>query len=132
MNTPNNVWLQQDTLRRAAKKIACNFFPKPARRDIYSTCLEAGPEIMSRYNKDEHGEMWPWVFLNMLSLVDMHMCAMMIFAVCQSEIPWQKKLGAECLQTQQRLREMCRDQVFSATKGKASSTAGTSTVRTSR
>lgn len=93
----NNVWLQQETLRRAAKKIARNFFPKPARKDIYSTCLESGQQILAQYDSEEHGELWPWVFLNMLSVVDGSMCAMMVLVVCQSEIPWQKQMALKCL-----------------------------------
>lgn len=103
MNT-ENVWLHQkaqrdssDLMRRAAKKIAKSFFPKPARKDIYYTCLALAPNIMTRYDKDVHGPLWPWVFLNMLSVVDSKMCAAMIIVVCESEIPWQKQLAAKCL-----------------------------------
>jgi hypothetical protein len=93
----DNVWLQQKTLRRAAKKIARNFFPKPVRQDIYSTCLEAGPKILEKYDRKEHGPLWPWVFLNMLSLVDRRMCAILILGVCESQTPWQQTLALKCL-----------------------------------
>jgi hypothetical protein len=103
MNT-DNVWLQQksrrehsDVLHRAAKKIAKSFFPKPARKDIYYTCLSLAPNIMAKYDKDAHGPVWPWVFLNMLSVVDAKMCAAMIIVVCESEIPWQQRLAKQCL-----------------------------------
>lgn len=120
----NNVWLQQEILRRAAKKIARSFFPKPARKDIYSTCLESGQQILARYNAEEHGELWPWTFLNMLSVVNDSMCAMMIIAVCQSEIPWQKQLAVKCLESRR-----SRSRAFStATKHLISSTPATSTV----
>ncbi len=99
MNTAN-IWLQQETLRRAAKKIARNFFPKPVQRDIYSICLDSGQTILSNYDKQEHGALWPWVFLNMLAIVDGPMCASMIEIVCQSKIPWQQNLARECHQIQ--------------------------------
>ena len=107
MNT-DNVWLQQKTLRRAAKKIACNFFPRPARRDIYSTCLEVAPQILALYDKEKHGDLWPWLFLNMMATVDDSMCAMLILVVCQSEIPWQQALARKCLESRRnRSRASC-------------------------
>ena len=97
MNT-DNVWLQQKTLRRAAKKIACNFFPKPVRRDIYSTCLKVGPQLLNLYNREKHGELWPWIFLNMMAVVDGRMCAMLILVVAESKVPWQCQLALKCLE----------------------------------
>lgn len=117
-----NVWLQQQIVRRAAKKIARNFFPRPARKDIYSTCLESGQQILASYDKQEHGELWPWMFLNMLSVVDDSMCAMMILAVCQSKIPWQQQLALKCLESRHN-----RSKVSSIrTKAKVFRTQGTS------
>jgi hypothetical protein len=104
MNT-DNVWLQQKTLQQAAKKIACNFFPKPVRRDIYSTCLEVGPQLLKLYNREEHGQLWPWIFLNMMAVVDGKMCAMLILVVAESKIPWQQMLAIKCLQASRRTKE---------------------------
>lgn len=111
-----NIWLQQQTLRKAAKRIAIQFFPKPARKDIYSTCLALGPDILAHYDRKAHGELWPWVFLNMLAAVDGKMCAMMVFVVCEGQTPWQVVLATQCL-----MRER-------ATRAKTSTTQATSSV----
>lgn len=124
MNT-ENVWLQQKArresplLHRAAKKIAKSFFPKPARKDIYYTCLSVAQNIMAAYDQEEHGPVWPWVFLNMLSVVDAKMCAMMIMVVCESEIPWQQRLADQCLRGRSR-------EFSTASKPTTSETAATS------
>ncbi len=100
-----NIWLRQQTLRKAAKRIAIQFFPKPARKDIYSTCLALGPEIIDQYDRETHGEIWPWVFLNMLAAVDGKMCAMMVFVVCEGKTPWQVALASRCLLRERAARE---------------------------
>jgi hypothetical protein len=124
---PDNIWLQQKVLRKAAKLIAKDFFPKPARKDIYSTCMDLGQDILASYDKEKHGAMWPWIFLNMLSKMDGSMCASMILIVCQSQIPWQRDLAIQCLVEQRQ-----RAKLSKATRDRASSTPATSSVRSSR
>lgn len=94
----DNVWLRQKTLRKAAKMIARDMFPKEVRSDIYSTCMEVGQSSLRSYDRTKcEGGLWPWVFLNTLSRVDARMCALMILGVAKSEISWQQELAMQCL-----------------------------------